>query len=199
MLVVIFSFTVFCNYMFTYSFSPWELCVIHDRIWKYFCFSFALLSLWASHAWEICTLPKFHRFFWRVTLVEEAYFWSSWALFSFITNLSLGSFFSWVTLTKTNPFFFNHSKDSFTTGRRTNNKKMMIMVPIIRKVFRCSTPTEMPASSRICPKCPKFNQVGDKSCLSTNTLSQAFHFIFRYLTGHLISLSSFSLPISTLR
>lgn len=187
MLVVIFSFTVFCNYMFTYSFSPWELCVIHDRIWKYFCFSFALLSLWASHAWEICTLPKFyrfHRFFWRVTLVEEAYFWSSWALFSFITNLSLGSFFSWVTLTKTNPFL--QSQQRFIHNWETH-KKMMIMVPIIRKVFRCSMSTEMPASSRICPKCPKFNQVGDKSCLSTNTLSQ------------LISLSSFSLPISTLR
>lgn len=78
-------------------------------------------------------------------------------------------------------------------------KTMTIMTPLIRKVFRCSTPTEIPLSSRICPRCHKFNQVGDKSCLSTNTSFQAFNFIFRYLTSHLISLSSFSLLISILR
>lgn len=100
---------------------------------------------------------------------------------------------------KNKPFFSITAKIHSQRGDAQITKKTMIMVPVIRKVFRCSTPTEMPASSRICPKCPKFKQVGDKSCLSTNTPFQAFQFIFRYLTGHLISLSSFSLPISILR
>lgn len=125
----------------------------------------------------------------RVTLKEQAYFWSSWALHSFITNQSLGSFFSWVTLMET--------KLSFKSQKRFIHNCMM---PTIRKVFRCFAPNEIPFIFRICPKSPKFNQVGDKSIsLSTNTPFQAFNFIFRNLISHLISFSSSSCPISILK
>lgn len=91
------------------------------------------------------------------------------------------------------PFFSITAKIYSQLGDYTQiSKTTTIIMPIIREVSRCSTPAEILLSSRISPKCPKFNQVGDKSCLSTNTSFQAFNFIFRYLTSHLISPSSFS-------
>lgn len=61
-------------------------------------------------------------------------------------------------------------------------------------MFRCSTPTEILLISRMYLKCPKFYEIGDKSCLSTNTSFQAFYFILRYLT---ILIISFNFSLST--